>query len=97
MSNFGENLKRLRDRQNITISTLSDMTGIARRTIYDWEKGKYIPASFSSRKLLASIFHVSPFYFDDAGEEIKENPVIRDLLENVHTLNQRIDALEKKI
>ena len=48
MSNFGENLKRLRDRQNITISTLSDMTGIARRTIYDWEKGKYIPASFSS-------------------------------------------------
>ena len=85
MSEFGENLKKLREKKNIRVSMLADMTGIARRTIYDWEKGKCIPASFSSRKLLADVFHVSPFYFD-GDTALQEDPVIKNILERIEKL-----------
>lgn len=83
---FGENLKRMRKERNLTVLELSDLTGIARQSIYNWENGKNIPNSLGTRKLLASVFKVSPYAFDDSSA-LKENPVIQELV-------KRIEALE---
>ncbi|MBP1682512.1 MAG: hypothetical protein H6Q70_132 [Firmicutes bacterium] len=87
MSNFGKNLRKIRLERNISISAISAMTGIARSTIYDWEKGRYVPSSFSSRQLLADVFQVSPFYFDHNG--LEENPLIKDILVRIEKLEQQ--------
>lgn len=87
MSKFGDNLKSLREEKGITVSVLAEMTGVSRHTIYDWEKGKYVPSSFYTRELLAGIFQVSPYSFD-SDIVLEENPVIKSII-------ARIEKLEK--
>lgn len=87
MSKFGDTLKSLREERCISVSALAEMTGFARRTIYDWEKGKAVPASFSSREILANIFHVSPFFFDD-DFELEEHPVIKNIMRRIKKLEE---------
>jgi transcriptional regulator with XRE-family HTH domain len=88
MTAFGDQLKKLREAQNITISTLSEMTGISRPTIYAWENGKRVPQSFTTRKLLADIFKVPPYYFDAAIDDLCENPLIKDIISRVERLER---------
>ena len=87
---FGDNLKKIRQDKKLTVFTLAAMTGFSRRSIYDWEAGKYVPSSFETRKILANVFHVSPFFFDtDEKEKLENNPVIIKII-------KRLEALEKK-
>lgn len=85
---FGVNLKKIREQNNLSITALSEITGISRKSIYDWESGRITPKSFSTRKLLASVFNVSPFIFDNETY-LKENPVITDILKRLETLEKK--------
>lgn len=86
-NNFGINLKKIREQNNLSIRALSMLTGISRQSISDWERGKKIPRSFATRKLLATVFKISPFSFDNETY-LKENPVITDILKRLETLEK---------
>lgn len=91
MSKFGDSLRSLREENGITVSGLSEMTGFSRRTIYDWEKGKYVPSSFYTRELLARIFQVSPYSLD-RDVMLEENPVIKNIIERIEKLEKNQKA-----
>lgn len=94
MNDFGDKLKKLRLARSLSISELSRMTGISRKTIAKWEnpKIKASPSSFDDRKILAKIFNVSPISFNSEMEDmdlLKKNPVIADMLRRISNLEKR--------
>ena len=48
---LGENLTKIMQDQDISISALSDITGFSRSIISYWMHGKYIPGSYELYKL----------------------------------------------
>lgn len=95
MSNFGDNLRILREEANYSITYLSELSGFSRRTIYRWENGCSVPRSYGIREILAKIFHVSPYYFDDK-DILKNDPIIKRVLARLEQLENRLEQLENQ-
>ena len=56
--NIGENIQRLRVKENMTQSQLADCIGVSQSAVYYWEKGKREPNTETILKLL-KIFHIT--------------------------------------
>ena len=89
MNSFGKHLQALRNERGMSISYLSQGTGISRKSIHRWEEGVNAPKSFTTIMLLADFFQVSPdaFFRDDN----------RDLREEVRKLREEIADLRRYI
>ena len=48
---FGENLKRLRNKRQVTSVDLASILGVSQSTISDWENGKKMPRAGAIEKL----------------------------------------------
>jgi transcriptional regulator with XRE-family HTH domain len=95
MMSFGKKLKQLRTDQNVSLKTLSDVTGYSVRTIIYWEAEQYIPKSKNVIITLAKFFHVSIYYFYDY-RELLENPVIQELQQTIYHLELQVKSLSRK-
>ncbi|MBO6210431.1 MAG: helix-turn-helix transcriptional regulator [Schwartzia sp.] len=88
-SNFGERLRTLRKERKVSISLLSQITGVSRRSIYYWESGKKVPKSMATVQILAKFFGVSTeAFFRDTGIDLSAE--VRQLREEVAELRRYI-------
>ena len=55
---FAAKIKAARTAKNLTQQALSDLTGIPRRTIQDWEAGKMEPAAWNKELILEKILTI---------------------------------------
>ena len=69
MSNYGENLKKLRKARGLTQINLSDSSGVSQSTICEIEKNAYLPKISVSIKL-ANALNISVI---DLDEELEKN------------------------
>ena len=75
--------------RGLTVSTLADLSGISRYTIYKWEAGTALP-SFASIEILAQVFNLPPNYFFTE----KKEPIVVDAA-RIDQLSSRLEKLEK--
>lgn len=95
MNNFGEKLKKIRQIRGLSVTALAEATGIARRTIYDWEAGKRVPASFASREIIAAVCQVDIGYFFDKKNEFIDSVAFNKIVKQLDELEKRVEKLEK--
>ena len=94
MVNFGEKIKSLRTRRNLTQKQLADMAGVAVSAISSYESGNRYP-SYDVLISLSRIFHVSTDYL--LGLEKKKTIDVSDLNEQEITIiSQMIDLLRDR-
>jgi transcriptional regulator with XRE-family HTH domain len=62
MTLFGDNLRRLRERKNVTGQEVAETLGVAKSTYYTWESGYREPGIDTILKLLE--------YFDASATEL---------------------------
>ncbi|WP_276675035.1 helix-turn-helix domain-containing protein [Selenomonas artemidis] len=62
---LGEKLRTLREKRCMTQTDLAAATGLARRSIYNWEKGKSMPKNIGVLELLSHALHVDLQYWSD--------------------------------
>ena len=64
---FGQLLRQLRQRNGISVSMISQGTGISRSSIYRWENGESVPKSLSTLDIIANFLGISPSFFIQHG------------------------------
>ncbi|MCL2634868.1 MAG: helix-turn-helix domain-containing protein [Oscillospiraceae bacterium] len=67
--NFGEKLKNLRERDNLSQSKLAEIIGVDRRTIINYEAGKSFPRDMNNYRKIAKWFGVSADYLLSEKDE----------------------------
>lgn len=94
MVNFGEKIKNLRTKRNLTQKQLADMAGVAVSAISSYESGNRYP-SYDVLISLSRIFHVSTDYL--LGLERTKTIDVSDLNEQeIMIISQMIDLLRDK-
>jgi transcriptional regulator with XRE-family HTH domain len=66
---FGEKLKELREGKNLSQSKLSEIIGVDRRTIINYEAGKSFPRDMNNYRKLAKWFGVTVDYLLSERDE----------------------------
>lgn len=92
MEKFGERIKELRKERGITSYEMATRLGISRNTLTNWERGNKEPHAVEILEEMAKIFEVPLRYLliEEEKSDITENPIIRDLLNRVSRLEQRL-------
>lgn len=67
LTGFGCQLRQLRQERNVSISMISQYTGIARSSIYRWEKEDSAPKSLRNVRAIANFFGMQPSCFIQDG------------------------------
>ena len=62
---FGEKLRTLREKRCMTQTDLAAATGLARRSIYNWEHGKSMPKNLGVLELLSRALRADLQYWSD--------------------------------
>lgn len=93
MEKFGERIKELRKERGITSYEMATRLGISRNTLTNWERGNKEPHAVEILEEMAKIFEVPLRYLliEEEKRDITENPIIRDLLNRVSRLEQRLN------
>lgn len=90
VNDFGTKLKKIRDERNISISEISRGTEICRKTIHEWEMGRRYPKNIDRIEILANYLNVPVLYFfDNLDHSLKNDPIIKDILQRIEILENR--------
>lgn len=94
MSRFGENLKHLRQKANMTQKALADMLGISKSAVSGYEQNTRFPSASMLLKI-ANVFNVSADYL--CGREEQRTLDISDLVnEDIEFLRATVRFIRKK-
>jgi len=104
---IGENLRKLRDKKEITQQEMADYLGIDRRTYVDWEEGKTeIKGSFFPKLAEILQVEVGDFFPKKSGDIVisQNNSDNKDdsingvvfLLTDKEAIDQLVDVMKKK-
>ena len=89
MTAFGQKLRQMREDRHISITVLSQATGLSRSSIYTWETGEKMPKSLATVNVLADFFGIPPeTFFRDADVDLSDE--VRQLREEVADLRRQI-------
>ncbi len=91
---FSENIKKLRESQNLSQSQLADIVGTSRQCVSNWENG-YAPPSLDSLTKICDYFNVSMDYL--LGYEKLETVDVSGLtIEEIGHISMIVNDLKNK-